>query len=228
MKRTSASQYCGALAELLGRVEATGSTGTALGVDDAAGAAVSLIQAVRALGRKVLLIGNGGSAAIASHVQNDLQKAAGVRALVFNEAPILTALANDEGYARVFEQHIVQWAEPGDLLVAISSSGRSENIVRAAAAAGARGCRVLTFSGFDANNTLRGLGNLNFYVPSRRYGFVELAHGVLLHHLTDSLLAQVVGRAAPALPKDSAYEIQIVRPSPDHRRGRLRRRRAGA
>lgn len=132
-----------------------------------------------------MLVGNGGSAAIVSHMQNDLCKAVGVRAMVFNEPPLLTALSNDHGYGCVFERPVDLWAESGDLLLAISSSGQSENILRAARSAKARGCQILTLSGFLADNPLRGMGHLNFYAPSQVYGYVELVHSVLAHFLTD-------------------------------------------
>lgn len=105
--------------------------------------------------------------------------------MVFTEASALTALANDYGYECVFERPVELWADADDLLVAISSSGQSENILRAARAASARNCRVITLSGFSADNPLRRLGNLNFYVPSPEYGYVELAHSVITHFLTD-------------------------------------------
>lgn len=136
-------------------------------------------------GRKVMVIGNGGSAAIASHVHNDLCKAVGVRALVFNELPLLTALSNDHGYGRVFEKPVRLWAEPNDLLFAISSSGQSENILLAVQAARDKGCAVMTFSGFSSKNPLRQMGDLNFYVPSLSYGEVEVSHLALLHFVTD-------------------------------------------
>ena len=104
---------------------------------------------------KAIIIGNGGSAAIASHLQNDLCKAVGA-AMVFNEASLLTALTNDEGY------DVELWAEPGDLMVAVSSSGCSVNIFLAVEAAVSWECRVITFLDFLPCNPLRGMGELNF------------------------------------------------------------------
>ena len=139
---------------------------------------------------KVLLVGNGGSAAIASHIHNDLSKTLGVRALIFNEAPLLTALANDIEYDAAFERNTELWAEEGDLVIAISSSGRSENILRAVKASHTNGSHVVTLSGFSPGNPLRRLGDVNMYVPSSSYGHVEIAHLALLHCLTDRLAAQ--------------------------------------
>jgi D-sedoheptulose 7-phosphate isomerase len=135
--------------------------------------------------KKIMVIGNGGSAAIASHFQNDLCKAIGVRALVFYEPSLLTALANDHGYRCIFQRPVELWAENGDLLIAISSSGESENILQAVQTARVKGCEIMTFSGFQAKNSLRRSGDLNFYVPSQSYGEVEVSHMALMHYLTD-------------------------------------------
>jgi D-sedoheptulose 7-phosphate isomerase len=145
---------------------------------------------------KVMLVGNGGSAAIASHIQNDLSKTLNVRALVFNDVPLLTALANDLDYDAAFEHGAALWSEIGDLMFAISSSGRSTNIVRAARAAAALGCRVVTLTGFGADNPLRQAGEINLYVPSDSYGHVEVAHLALLHCFTDRLTSKsMAGRS---------------------------------
>ena len=119
----------------------------------------------------------------------------GVRAMVFTEAPLLTALANDEGYSYVYERLINLWAAPGDLTIAVSSSGNSENIVRAARSARERGGKVVTFSGFKETNTLRGLGDLNFYLPADVYGFVEIGHAAILHAVTDAAMQRVRERS---------------------------------
>jgi D-sedoheptulose 7-phosphate isomerase len=180
------SGYLAEFNRVLQQVAVTDDQQVRLGVDGAADRAVQLILDVRSHGHKVLLIGNGGSAAIVSHLHNDLTKAVGVRTLVFNEQPLLTALANDEGYATVFERPIAMWAEAGDLLIAVSSSGRSENILRGTQAALDAGARVITLSGFQSANPLRALGHLNLYVPSSHYGLVEQAHSVLTHYLSDA------------------------------------------
>lgn len=105
--------------------------------------------------------------------------------MVFTEASSFTACANDYGYESVFERPLELWADAADLLVAISSSGKSENVLRAARAASTRGCQVITLSGFNTDNPLRRLGKLNFYVASSEYGYVESAHAVITHFLTD-------------------------------------------
>lgn len=177
--------YFQKLSELLLGLQVADGDGTVLSLDKGADKAVDMILRVKQASRKVMLIGNGGSAAIASHMQNDLCKAVGVRAIVFNEPSLLTALSNDYGYECVFEQSVKLWADTSDVLLAISSSGQSENILRGVRASLARGCQIITLSGFNADNSLRRMGHLNFYLPSKAYGYVELVHSVLTHFLTD-------------------------------------------
>jgi len=185
------------LADLLDSTQATDRAGAPLALDDAFRAAQRLILNVRSGARKAMVIGNGGSAAIASHLQTDLAHSLGVRALVFTEPSTLTAQTNDFGYEHAYRNLTLLWAEPGDLLAAISSSGRSPNILHACAAGRAKGTSLVTFSGFQPDNPLRALGDLNFHVASTEYGEVESAHAVLLHHLTDQVLASLRMEALP-------------------------------
>lgn len=94
-----------------------------------------------AAGNTVMFVGNGGSAGIAGHMATDFSKVGGVRAITFNDASALTCLSNDLGYDQTFSQPVAMHGRPGDLLVAISSSGRSANILNAAKAARAKGAR---------------------------------------------------------------------------------------
>jgi D-sedoheptulose 7-phosphate isomerase len=184
LRANNVNDYFRDLSKLLLSIEVTDLTGAAQSLQDGAEEALRLICDIAAKDAKIILVGNGGSAAIASHAQNDLCKAAGVRAMVFNEQPLLTALANDDGYGSVFESPILLWAEPGDLLLTVSSSGKSESIIRAIDAATSKGCQVITLSGFSPDNPSRGMGDLNFYVNSGIYGYVETTHTALIHYLT--------------------------------------------
>ena len=131
---------------------------------------------------RVWLCGNGGSAAVASHIANDLVKR-GKPACALVEPAILSCIANDEGWERVFAGQIHVHCRPGDIVVTISSSGKSLNILNAAYAAREAGCELVTLSGFEAMNQLRQLGSHNYYVPSFNYGIVECAHLAILHSL---------------------------------------------
>ncbi len=140
---------------------------------------VENILKVKASGNQVLIIGNGGSAAIASHIHVDLCNSVGMKALIFGDIPLSTALSNDYGYQYAFERFIKLWISEEDLLIAISSSGQSENILRSVRYAKDIGASVVTLSGFKADNPLRKLGDINFYVNSHSYGYVESTHSVL-------------------------------------------------
>jgi len=113
-----------------------------------------------------------------------------MRAIAFNDPAMLTCVGNDFGYPHVFEKPIAMFADRGDVLIAISSGGRSENILRAVDTGLERGCRVVTLSGFRPDNPLRARGELNFYVPSESYGFVEITHLAVCHCIVDTIIAE--------------------------------------
>ena len=182
----AAGEYLRRFTDLLLATQSTNGNGDSLNLDAAMGQVVDRIRQVRNSHGVVLLVGNGGSAAIASHMQNDISKAAGIKALVFTEQPLLTALTNDNGYDTAFEFNTNLWAARGDLMIAISSSGSSENILRASRAALNAGANLVTMSGFKSDNQLRSLGEVNLYVASSMYGYVETAHAALGHYLTDA------------------------------------------
>lgn len=148
----------------------------------------SLIQPLIGGTNKIIFIGNGGSAAIASHMAVDFWKNAGIKATSFNDGPQITCLGNDFGYKHVFEKPIEMFAASGDLLIAISSSGRSENVLLGVCAARLRGCHIVTLSGFDKENPLSSQGEYNFYVPSQRYGPVEIIHHSICHCFVDTIM----------------------------------------
>jgi len=126
---------------------------------------------------------------MASHVTVDLTKVAGVRAINFNEADLLTCFANDYGYEHWVEQALGFYADPIDLVVLISSSGKSSNIVNGAHKAREMKLPLITFSGFDIDNPLRRLGDLNFWAESHSYNIVEMTHHIWLLALVDELVA---------------------------------------
>jgi D-sedoheptulose 7-phosphate isomerase len=187
--------YLRTFVNVLRGVEATSRDGGPLSVDDGIARALDLLRAIPKSTNKVMFVGNGGSAGIAGHMAIDFTKNGGVRALTFNDASSLTCLANDLGYENVFAKQVEMQGVPGDILIAISSSGESKNILRAVDAAGAAGCHVVTLSGFSKTNTLRRAGTLNFYVDSAVYGFVETAHQIILHAILDAGMGWTAAQA---------------------------------
>lgn len=162
-------------------------------LQDASAAQLATLCAVLidagARGKKVVLGGNGASAAIASHVAVDLTKVSGVRAVNFNEADLITCFANDYGYEQWLARAIAAYADPGDVAVIVSSSGRSPNVLAAARQARDSGLAIVTLSGFEPDNPLRTLGDLNLWVNSRSYNVVEVTHQSWLLAAVDSIAA---------------------------------------
>ncbi len=178
-------EYYDHLALCLRKTEVTDQAGKPVSQGAAVSSAIALARATHAEGRKLIFIGNGGSAGIASHMATDYSKNGNLRALAMNDGSMLTCLANDLGYENVFAKQIDLHAIGGDLLIAISSSGRSANILKAASLARERGCHIITLSGFGADNPLRKLGDINFYLHSSQYGFVEIGHLTVCHAILD-------------------------------------------
>lgn len=175
------------LTDLLMKAEATVASGKSIDCQTAILMAVKMIKLQANKNKKIMLVGNGGSASIASHIATDFLKNLKIPALAFNDASLLTCLSNDLGYEQVFSVPIARLAGKGDIVFAISSSGKSKNILNAAQQAKKQGCFVISLSGFSARNSLRNLGNINFYVPSTDYGDVEIAHLAICHAIVDSL-----------------------------------------
>jgi D-sedoheptulose 7-phosphate isomerase len=148
---------------------------------------------VRERGRTAYLIGNGASASIASHFAADLAKNAHVHTQVFSDLSLLTAIANDLGYESVFSVPLGQRARAGDMLVAISSSGNSGNVLKAVDVARALGVTVVTLSSMAADNPLRSKGDLNAFVPADSYALAESGHATILHCWMDSVELQPEG-----------------------------------
>ena len=142
-------------------------------------------------GGKTIIAGNGGSAAAASHVSVDLTKNANIKAVNFNEAALVTCFSNDYGYERWVEKAIGFYGNPGDLTILISSSGTSKNIVNGGLKAKNMGLKVITFSGLNADNPLRQLGDINFWVDSKAYNIIEMTHTVWLVAIVDRIIGKM-------------------------------------
>ena len=138
---------------------------------------------------KILIFGNGGSAAIASHVSVDLTKNANIRSVNFNEADLITCFSNDYGYERWVEKAIDFYADNDDVLILISSSGKSLNMINACKAAkNKKISKIITFTGHDKDNPLSKLGDVNFWINSKAYNFVENIHQVWLLAMVDLII----------------------------------------
>jgi len=132
-------------------------------------------------------VGNGGSAAIASHAVIDFINMDKMRATAMLDAAVTTCISNDYGYEQVYAKQLMQCIDGKDVLIAMSSSGQSKNIMNAVSVATSKNAKVFTLSGFLTDNPLRKMGDYNLWLNSKDYGQVEIGHAFILHYLTDRL-----------------------------------------
>ena len=141
--------------------------------------------------KKIIFCGNGGSAATSSHVAVDLTKNAKIRSINFNEADLITCFSNDYGYERWIEKAIDYYAEKGDLLILISSSGKSPNMVKAAKFFKKNKIgKLVTFTGHKKSNALKKVGDLNFWINTKSYNLVENMHQFILLSVVDLIIGK--------------------------------------
>lgn len=159
----------------------------ALAADEGVAAVLQMLREVRDRQGTVYLVGNGGSAAVASHAATDFFNTGGMRALTLHDPSTLTCFSNDYGYEQAFSARLARLLSAQDMLIAISSSGRSANIVNAAECARRCCAGLVTLTGFGMDNPLRRMGTLNYWLDSDAYGMVEIGHLFLLHHVADLL-----------------------------------------
>jgi D-sedoheptulose 7-phosphate isomerase len=150
-----------------------------------------LLLEVNQNNKKILIFGNGGSAAIASHFSVDLTKNAKVRCLNLNEAGLITCFSNDYGFEHWVEKAVDFYGDEGDLLIVISSSGRSQNMLNGIKAArNGNFNSVVTLSGFDQDNPLKQLGDINLWLDSKAYNYVENIHQAWLLTIVDLIIGK--------------------------------------
>ena len=152
---------------------------------------VELIKNTQSNDRKIYIIGNGGSASIASHVSVDFAKVAGVPSSTFNNANLITCFANDYGYENWVTEAIKAYTSKNDLFILISSSGTSKNIVNAANYCKKENINLITLSGFNSKNPLNQLGNVNFHIDSDDYNYIEMSHHIILVALVDIFVKKI-------------------------------------
>lgn len=148
-------------------------------------AIVDMLNVLRTNNSDLYIIGNGGSASVASHAVIDFINVGKIRAHVMHGSSVITCMANDYGFENCYSQQIPVFLDSKSILIAISSSGKSKNICNAVQAAKSAGSLVITFSGFSEKNPLRSLGQFNFYLDSSDYGIVEIGHQFILHNVAD-------------------------------------------
>jgi D-sedoheptulose 7-phosphate isomerase len=174
-----------------------------LSIDEALHLAYTIMFSVKKTDNMVYIIGNGGSAGIASHFHCDLLKSLEIPSSTLFDTNVLTCLGNDYGYEHIFSAALNVKMKKQDVLVAISSSGKSQNILNAVQMAQKKNAKVITLTGFSEDNPLRQSGDLNFYLNQSDYGLVEAGHFFLLHTLVD---LGKIGKFSLAKIKNSTME----------------------
>lgn len=182
------SRYVGAICKTMKKICVTDRQEGELLVEEGLKIWCDLTLKVQENDNTVYLIGNGASASMASHMAADFSKNCECRSMAFNDIALMTAVSNDISYEQCFSTPLLRFAGEGDLLVTISSSGNSSNIINAIKTARELGLGVVTLSGLSSGNISRKLGDLNFYLPAETYGLVESCHQALLHCWLDTFL----------------------------------------
>ena len=142
-------------------------------------------------GKKTMIFGNGGSAAIASHFSVDLTKNARVRCVNYNESDLLTCFSNDFGYEKWVEKCIEYYGDEKDVAILISAGGNSQNMLNGAKKAKEKKfSKIITFTGNEKDNELSKLGDINFWIDSKAYNLIENAHQALLLSLVDLIIGK--------------------------------------
>ena len=148
-----------------------------------------LILSTSKKNKKILIFGNGGSAATASHFAVDMTKNAGIRCLTLNEYDLITCFSNDFGYEKWVAKSIEYYADKEDLIIFLSCSGNSMNIVNACRYSIKKGMKVVTLTGIQKNNKVNKLkSDLSFWINSKNYNIIEISHFIILLSIIDEII----------------------------------------
>ncbi len=150
----------------------------------------NVLEIVHKNGGKTMAMGNGASASIASHISTDLSKGAGIRTVNFNDANLITALSNDYGYENWMAKAVEIYGDSGDIVILVSSSGSSKNVIKAAGVAKRMDMKIVTFSGIKVDNPLKQCGDINLWVDSKAYNIIENMHMIWLTAVCDAIIGK--------------------------------------
>ena len=185
------NEYINVLIEKLGHTEVWhGTDEKCSSYDEGIRLLVDMFSEHKIKHSQLFLIGNGGSSAIASHMTADFMKNGGMSTYSLYDNAVTTCMGNDYGYEYIFSRPLEFLARRDDLLVAISSSGNSANIINAIETVRAKGTMVITFTGFEADNKVKQMGDVNVYVPCKQYGIVESIHNLMLQQIVDMIMVR--------------------------------------
>ena len=159
---------------------------------------IKKIKEIKKKNKKLIIVGNGGSAAISSHVATDFTKNAGVRAICFSSSSLITCLANDYGHDHWMAKAIKLHSQKRDYIIFISSSGNSKNIVNAAKFCKQQKLNYLTLTGMSKKNKLLSINKqgLNIWINSKSYNIIEITHLTILLYLVDKVIGKLIYKAS--------------------------------
>lgn len=178
-------KYLSTFNDILQKIVITDIENKILNEDSALGLLFERFDTLKKNSNIIYLIGNGGSSGIVSHISVDFVNTCKINAFPLTDNSQLTCFANDFGYEYVFSKPLETIIRTDDILIAVSSSGSSKNIINAVKVALNKKAFVITLSGFSHDNPLRNLGNINIWLNSNHYGMVEIGHSLILHYITD-------------------------------------------
>ena len=180
-------EQVGQFQSLVEKTEFTDRDGNSLDYEEGIKKNLGMLESLRDRGGNLFLVGNGGSAAVVSHILTDFINVAKLNARTLHESSLLSCMSNDYGYENSFSEPLSILAREKDLLIAISSSGCSPNIHNAVESIKKAGGEAITLSGFGHDNPLRSMGDLNVWLDSKSYGLVEIGHLFYLHYISGRL-----------------------------------------
>lgn len=176
---------------VLASIEVTDRSGEPQDTAEAMSLLVEWLEKLRVQGGYLYLIGNGGSAGVASHAVTDFLNCGRLRTTTLHDPSLLSCMSNDYGYEAAFARILATVASRNDIFFAISCSGQSLNIRNAVTEMRKLGGKIVTLSGFTQDNPLRSLGDMNIWLDSSDYGMVEIGHQFILHNLADRMRLEV-------------------------------------
>ena len=180
-------EQAGQFQALVEKAAFTDRDGNALDYEEGIRKNLRMLEGLRDRGGNLFLVGNGGSAGVVSHILTDFINVNKLNARTLHESSLLSCMSNDYGYENSFSEPLSTLAREKDLLIAVSSSGRSPNIHNAVKSVKKAGGEAITLSGFGEDNQLRSMGDLNIWLDSTSYGLVEIGHLFYLHYLSGCL-----------------------------------------
>lgn len=180
-------EQAGQFQDLVNKTQFSRQNGSSLDYEKGVQENLHMLENLRDKGGNLFLVGNGGSAAVVSHILTDFINVSKLKARTLHESSLLSCMSNDYGYENSFSEPLSTLAGEKDMLIAISSSGQSANIHNAVKSIKEAGGKAITLSGFDQDNRLRSMGDLNIWLDSTSYGLVEIGHLFYLHYLSGRL-----------------------------------------